>query len=467
MAFHAKRSPSGAKRFLTCAGTFAMIGAVPEELRARGGSAANLGTATHAVIETTLKKKIQTTQLLDRIIIVFERKDGDSHSMLRPGAKMPKAGADEEVFIVDQPMTENADVCVDYVRGRCLELGVEESELQLETRTNPLPDRDDTSGTADITIPARLESLLEVVDYKNGYLLVDHEDNDQARAYLLGKAIEYNFEFETYRTTIVQPNSPHAEGPIRWQEYTAAELKDYQKKYAAGIKKCEKAEAWFDKDAANVDADKLPTTQWADTWLVAGDHCTFCEAGPACPARRKLAEELALIEFADPPEEVQFPAPTGGRMAAIGSTEEQVAYILKWAPFLDELVKAASLYAHRAMEAGYEIPGFKLVARRSTRKLKPGVPQELAAEIVKAGFVKTKAALFSPPKMLTGPQIEKLVPRKLRKKFNDQFLDKPDNGTTIAAIDDVRASVEPRNPGDDFDDEPLEVIADATTFDFG
>jgi hypothetical protein len=301
--------------------------------------------------------------------------------------------------------------------------------------------------------------MLEVVDYKNGYLLVDHEDNDQARAYLLGKAIEYNFEFDTYRTTIVQPNSPHANGPVRWQEYSADELREFQKTYAKGIKTCEKAEAALEKfevDADKTVADHEDFPAWADKWLKAGDHCTFCEAGPACVARRKLAEEEAMIEFADPPGEIQLPAVQGSRHAAIGSTEEQVARILTWAPYLDELVKAASLYAHRAMEAGYEIPGFKLVARRSVRKLKPGPAKEVAAAIVKAGYVKDKAALFSPPKMLSGPQIEKLVPKKLQKKFNNDFLDKPDNGTTIAPIDDVRASVEPRNPGDEFDDAPLD-----------
>lgn len=462
MTFHAKRSPSGAKKFLTCAGSLAFAAAIPEELRRPGGgSAANLGTATHSIVEHSLKHAKQPADFVDRIIVVFERKDGESSSMLRPGAKMPKQEADKEIFIVDQAMTETADVCVDYVRARCVELGVAEKELQLETRTNPLPDRDDTSGTADITIPARLAGVLEVVDFKNGYLVVDHEDNDQARAYLLGKAIEYDFEFETYRTTIVQPRTQHAEGPVRWKEYTADELKEFQKTYAAGIKKCEKAEAAFEKITDTIDADKTPVDHtnfpaWSEKFLKAGDHCTFCDAGGMCPTRRKAAEDQALIEFADPPGDIQLPAVQGSRMA-VGTTEEQVARILSWAPFLDDLVKAATLYAHRAMEAGYDIPGFKLVARRSNRKLKPGTAKDLADEIVEAGYVKDRKALFSKPELLSGPQIEKLVPKKMRKKFNADFLIKPDNGTAIAPVDDPRASVEPRNPGDDFEDAPEEL----------
>ena len=465
MTFHTKRSPSQAKKFRTCAGSLALPTIVAEELRARGGAAARLGTAVHAVIEHSLKKGTRPVDLLDRIVLVMERADGEEGtSILRDGAKMPKLKADQAMFIVDQKMVEDADVCVDYVRGRCEELGVGENELQLETRTNPLPDRDDTSGTADVTIPARLEGVLEVVDYKNGGLLVEHTDNDQACAYITGKAIEYNFEFETYRTTIVQPNCQHAEGPVRWVEYTADELREFAKAYAKDIAKCEKAEAAFeriDKD------DEDAVAKWGDKFLKAGDHCTFCEAGPICPKRRAAAQEMAAIEFADDPEDLQLPAVVGPR--AVGTAEEQVARILTWAPFLDDLVKAANLYAHRAMEAGYDIPGFKLVKRRSNRKLKGGTAKELADEIVAAGFVKDRAALFSKPGLLSGPQIEKLVPKAKRKKFNDQFLVKPDNGTSVAPIDDPRASVDP-TPGDDFDtiDADFEAVEDQTDeTDFG
>lgn len=458
MTFHTKRSPSQAKKFRACPGSLALASSIDEELRAKGGGAARLGTAVHAIIEHSLKKGTKPEALLDRIILVMERTDGgEGTSILREGAKMPKAKADEYIFIVDRAMIEDADVCVDYVRGRCEELGVPESELQLETRTNPLPERDDTSGTADVTIPARLESVLEVVDYKNGGLLVEHTDNDQACAYITGKAIEYDFEFDTYRTTIVQPNCAHAEGPVRWVEYTADELKEFAKAYAKDIARCEKAEAAFQKiDATDADAVK----KWGAKNLHAGDHCTFCEAGPACPKRLEAAQELAAIEFDDPPGDLQLPAVVGPR--AVGTTEEQVARILSWAPFLDDLVKAATLYAHRAMEAGYDIPGFKLVARRSNRKLKDGTAKELADAIVAAGFVKDRAALFTKPALLSGPQIEKLVAKGKRKKFNAEFLVKPDNGTSIAPIDDPRPSVDPPNPGDEF--EALEDHADELDF---
>jgi uncharacterized protein DUF2800 len=442
MGVHSKRGPSQAKKFRACPGCFAMADSVPEQLRHGHGQAARLGTATHAVIEHCLKRGKRPDELRDRIVMVIETEEMDGASILKPGAKMPKPSADHYPFIVDDKMIEDADVAVDYVNGRIEELG-SGVRLQLETRTNPLPDRDDTSGTADITLSSWPE-LLEVDDYKNGGLLVEHIDNDQARAYLVGKAEEYEWSFERYAAGIIQPNSPHTDGPVRVVEYTEAELKQFQKEYDADIKKCEKAEESFGKMPANV---------WEKLYLNAGEHCIFCEAGPACPARRKEAERLAAIEFADEPTEIQLPAvvKTG---EVVGTTEEQVARILTWAPFLDQLVRAAELYAHRALEAGYEIPGFKLVARRSNRKLRDEPVEDLIKEMVEGGFITNDdVQMLYTRKLKSGPQIEKLVPKKKRKDFNERFLVKPDNGTTIARVDDVRSSVEPRAAADDFDDE--------------
>ena len=419
-----------------------MAATVPDEMRRATSGAARLGTATHGLVEHCLKKDVAPATMENRIIVVIEKDGEEGHTILKPGAKMPKAEPDYHPFIVDVDMIEDADVCVDYVRERCLELGVKLKDLQLETRTNPLPERGDTSGTADITIPALLEEMLEVVDYKNGYLEVEHEDNDQAQAYLLGKAIDFDWAFTRYKTTICQPNFPHAEGAVRSADYTADELKEYQKGYEASIKKCERAEKNADTNAP----------EWQAKYLKAGDWCTFCDAGAICPARRKEAERLARIEFGVEPAKINLPVPSSGR------AEAEVANILRWAPFLDQLVQAATLYAHRALEAGYDIPGFKLVKKRSKRKLIEGDPQTIARNIVDAGYVAKTDLLFE-RKMKSGPAIEKLIPKGKRKAFNDDFLTKPDAGTAVARIEDVRSSVQPRAIIDDFepmDDEPTE-----------
>lgn len=433
-----------------------MASTVPEEIRRSHGMAARLGTASHAVIEHCLKKGLTPEDLRDRIVMVMEKDDEDGASILREGAKMPKPGADQYPFIVDDDMIDDCDVAVDYVRARLEELGIPEDKLQLETKTNPIPDNEDTAGTADITIPA-WPVVLEVDDYKNGYLLVEAEDNDQARAYLAGKAIESDWSYETYRAGIIQPNSPHADGPVRIIEYTESELKAFVKDYDKSIKKCEKAEAEFDDLQLNIDdLQDGAGKDWAKKWLKAGDHCTFCEAGATCPVRRMYAEDAARIEFADPPSESRLPVVSNQSREVGGSAEEQVGRILAWAPILDDLVRSAKLYAHRAMEAGYEIPGQKLVAARSNRKLNEDLtPKTLPKLLIEGGFITNADAdkLFHARKLKSGPQIEKIIKKKMRKEFNKDFLTKPDNGTSVAPIDDPRPSVEPRDISEDFETE--------------
>lgn len=456
MGVHSKRGPSKAKMFRACAGCFAMADSVPKELRIGHGDAARLGTATHALIEHCLKHGKSPADLRDRIILLIEREDVDGASILKPGAKLPKAGADEYVYIVDQDMIDDADVAVEYVRGRCEVLGVSEDKLQLETRTNPLPHRDDTSGTADITIPA-WPDLLEVDDYKNGWLLVEAVDNDQARAYLTGKAIEWDWDFARYAAGIIQPNSPHADGPIRVLEYTREELQQFAIEYEADIKRGEVAEEKFKEIGTEIEGANYTFEMWAAEYLKAGDHCTFCPAGATCPARRAEAQRQAAIDFDDEPHEIQLPTVPDSKLPMAGSPEEQVARILAWAPFLDDLVKAAKLYAHKAMENGYVIPGQKLVRARTNRRLKEGTtPDEIAKQ---TGI--PKAELFWPPELKSGPQIEKMLPKGAkRKKFADTFLFKPEGGTSVVPVDDPRPAVTPRAIGDEFDD-PEE------DFDFG
>lgn len=459
MAFHTKRSPSQAKKFLACAGCLCLCDTLPEEQRSGSGPAAKLGTATHALVEHCLKHGVTPEDMRDRIILYIEAEEGQEEgaSILRPNAKTPKPS--ETFWIIDDDMIEDASTMTQYVRERCAELGVEESALQLETRTNPLPERDDTSGTADVTIDAWPE-VLEVDDYKNGYVTVEHEDNEQAMSYLLGKAIEVNFSHEIYRTAIIQPNADHEEGKVRWVEYTKEELLAFQEKLRAGINRCEKAEdAFEDTDKDDVEA----FAAWSKKWLKAGDHCLFCDASAVCLARRNQAEEQAGIDFADEPVEINLPVVVGNRALEGKSDVEQAAHVVRWAPVLESLIKAAAIYLQRAMEAGYVVDGFKLVKRRANREFrKDRTEKQLVDAIMKGGFIKDRDLLFSRPKLISGPQALKLVPAKKRREFEDKFLTKPDRGVSLAPESDSRPAVE-INPGDDFE----EIEEEGEEYDFG
>ncbi len=476
MTFHVKRSPSKAKQFLNCHGTLALCETLPPEQRNQSSDAARFGTATHYLIECALRDGKEPIDYEDRIILL--QGDEEFATMLKPGARTPKR--DQKFFIADAEMADNAAVMTDYVRAKCDEYGIDVRKiipagktgrgLQLETRTNPLPERDDTSGTADVTIDA-FPDLLELVDYKNGVLLVEHEDNDQTLGYLLGKAIERGFKHKKYCATIVQPRSPHPEGPIRRFEVTKKDLLAYQARLKRGIEHCEEAERQF-SSVEHMGLDSQAFKRWAKEWLKPGDHCTFCEAAAVCPARLQLAQSEAQMDFSEEPRDIEIIPPTKSpaKRGEVTPDLVQVANILKWAPTLEALIRAANLYAQRALEAGYKVPGQKLVRGRSTRRWRADMtPPEIAAALVKGGFVKDKSKLYSAPKLLSGPQTEKLVPKTKRKAFNEKFLDKPEGALTVAAEDDPREAVVKRI-GDDFEDDIVDAEfeeVESDDFDFG
>lgn len=449
---HTKRSPSQAKKFGACNGTLALCEALPEEQRGKSGEAARIGTCVHKLIEHTLRLGEEPSAYLGRIVeITNEGEDDEDAVILKKNAKTPGNG--RVWYEIDSAMIDGAEMMTNYVRERCAELGVEESALELETRTNPLPDRDDTSGTADVTINA-WPALLEVADYKNGYLEVDHKDNDQLLAYLLGKALEAGMTHEKYRVTVIQPNCEHEDGRIRFVEATKKELLAFQKRYAKTIAKCEEAEDAVGAPTKDGSAIGFHfTEEWANKYLAAGDHCTFCDAKAVCPAFIAARQREAATDFADEPAEQPEPR-----------TDEAVTRILAWAPHMESLIEAARVWAFRSAEKGNRVPGWKLVRGRSNREYTEPDEETRAKAIVKAGFL-TEEELFKRV-MITGPAAEKLVGAKLpkkergaaRKAFDAAFMTKPEGALKLAPIDDPREEVVV-NVADDF--------ADADEFDFG
>lgn len=439
MTFHTRRSPSQAKRFLACPGALVFCDSLPAEQHNHSSPAAQMGTAAHGLVERCLREGSNPEDYRGRIIELVG--DEESVSILREGAKTP--GKDRTFFEVDSDMIDGAEMMTTYARDRCKVLGVSdvrivklnrESAIQLETRTNPLPERDDTSGTADVTIDAWPE-VLEVVDYKNGWNVVEHEDNEQLLAYLLGKALESDFAHERYRVTVVQPNAGHEEGRVRSFDTTEKELLAFQKRYREGIERCEQAEVEFPT------LMRIDPSAWTETWLVAGPHCLFCPAQAVCPARRQLAQVEAKMDFTEEPR------------AVMPTNAADVARVLYWAPTLEALIKAAELWALRSMESGHKVPGFKLVRGRSNRRLREDMPEgELVGAIVKGKYVAKPSELYTEPKLMSGPQIEKLVPKEKRKQFEKDFLFKPEGKLTVAPENDPRLAIT-CNAAADFDDE--------------
>lgn len=104
--------------------------------------------------------------------------------------------------------------------------------------------------------------------------------------------------------------------------------------------------------------------------------------------------------------------------------------------------------------------GLKLVRGKSTRRWRDDLtPDQIAKKMVKEGYLNGNevAQLWTEPQLVTAPQAEKLLPNKLRRKFNDDFLVKPE-GSLRAVPSDEPGEAVVINPLDEFG--PLEGYDD-------
>lgn len=476
MAWHARLSASQTKDWANCPGIIPLAEHFP--VPDPSGAAARLGTCAHALIERCLGEGVPPSTYAGRLVeILHPDTEREGVSVLRKGAKWP-ADVKRVVFEVDDDMVEATTTFVDYVIGRLSDLlpgrfpptdsvdysrgktAVEAGVLKLEGRVNPLPERDDTGGTADVTIDAWPE-VMEVIDYKNGTgVLVPVEGNWQLRSYVLGRAVEGGAsvgDYETYRYTIGQPRHHRAPpGGCSSEELTPAELSAFADRLRAACVRVDGARALVEDvmQAAAEEGSPEPTVDDVRQALFRagylsvgedGSHCTYCRHQPECPAARARVQETVGVDFADEPCELEPP---------VGPNH--LAAVLPWKAFIEGFLKAAQAKAEETLLAGGEVPGYKMVRKGGNRTWKPDLDEATVRERLTSQYGVDPSKLMTepvPPRLVTGPQAEKLVPAKRRKEFSEEFLYKPEGGLVMVTEDDAREAVRPADAADDFQEE--------------
>lgn len=462
---HAKKGPSGAKQLHACPGALALVEALPAEQRSGSNEAAQRGTAAHFLLEKCLTERLPPSTFEGRIIVLLgDKEDG---SMLKPSAKMPRR--DVVHFIVNDDMVYGVTMAYDYVLHRLTEFDPRDVELLLESKTNPVPDRDDTWGTADVTIDVFL-LMLEVVDYKNGYGVVEHRDNPQLLSYLAGRAHDTGWSHNAYRITVVQPNADHEDGRVRSFDISREDLQAFVVKHRAAAEKADEAsdvlhDLCMGDPLGDISGfvDELPegALTWADAYLNAGSpQCDNCDASLTCPAKKKWLQGMAKVAFDEEPPESPMHNPT----------EIEAGKILAWSPYLLQQIKLARVVEQVALHSGRALPDRKVVRQKPRgRKFVAGLgtPFEVAAKLVKGGFISDneRTLLFTEPELLSGPKIEKLVstkksdvlgddgkPLTMRRLFAREFLYMPEGRLITAPLSDPREAVVV-TAGDDFPDD--------------
>lgn len=477
MAWHARLSASQTKDWANCPGIIPLGEMFPRD--DPSGKAAQLGTCAHALIERCLGDGVPPSAFLGRLIEIIDP-DGPNEgtSILKKGARWPKQ-AHRVVFEVDDEMVSAATSFVDYVLRRLCELlpdvycprvavhdekafyawgklAVERGELKLEGRVNPLPDRDDTGGTADVTIDV-WPDCLEIADYKNGTgVFVPVERNWQTRSYLLGRAVEDDPKslgsYAVYRHSIGQPRhhlSP--EGGVSHEEMDEEDVALFQRDLLLAVKRVDEARAYMEEAAKSkhdADGGDLTLLEAVDVmahgnFLSAGEdgsHCKYCPHKTYCPAARLQVQESAATDFEEEGTEEDMKPP---------EDPEHIANVIRWAPYVRDYLKACEEAAQRLLLDGTRVPGYKMVRKQGNRRFKAEFddgPDTLADAIVAEYGVK-REELFDPPvaaKLKSGPAIKKLVPSDKREEFDEAYLFRPNGGLDMVPESDKRKAVDGR-----------------------
>ncbi|MCX7283928.1 MAG: DUF2800 domain-containing protein [Novosphingobium sp.] len=324
MAAHAKLSPSGAKRWMACAGSLAMEAGTPD----RGSEFADEGTAAHFLASECLEGEHDAKFFLGRNITVAP--DGTTW------AANLVAGTHGELrcFTADADMCREVQKYIDAVRE-----AAQGGELHVEQRLpifgGVIPDQ---FGTSDAVV--LFPKLLKCADLKFGRgVQVFAEENEQLMLYALGALDEFDLlgEIEEVELIVHQPRLNHYDSWTCSVEHLRA---FEQRAIAAGklalslgvVPATNEDDVDEDSGAAFVRTtlDPAGVAALAPHLNPGPDQCRFCKAKATCPALRDQVLATVAGDFEVIVDEIggDFVAkPVVDNLIALGKGEIAVSII--------------------------------------------------------------------------------------------------------------------------------------------
>ncbi len=389
---HALLSPSGAKKWLSCAASLACEKDIPNT----SGKAAVSGTAMHTISEIHLNQYIKGTALpLVREVgaYVLDEGKGLIKALISPMKGAVLITAD----MIDQ-CTKYTDYCkaiIDVATYVKLEMRVNLTEV-----LHPGYEGVETFGTADLVAVQELantdEHMLIIGDLKTGRHRVEAKENKQLMLYALGvyRRLKRRYNITTVRLVIFQP---YAGGASEWDiSVEGLELfaKFAQKRALLAL------DAYF-RGKKNLKAsDFRPSV----------DGCQWCRFSEQCAARTKTVNAVLAEELED-----DF---------VLELTPEQLVAEYEKLPLLRQHIDKVEKAMAAALHSGKKVPGYKLVeGKMGNRAWKDA---EKVAELY--GDKLTKEVLMSPTEAV------KVIPEEELKDF---IIRKP-GAPCVATADDKR-----------------------------
>lgn len=392
MAAHAKLSPSGAERWMTCPGSIRMEEPYPEETSIYAAE----GTAMHAVREMALLAGNDVEEYIGQVI----EEDGMQFEVTPQWANWLQPGID-----LIRELSQDGELFVE--RRVFLDTWIPES-----------------FGTAD-TFVIRPD-LIIVQDFKGGAgVVVDAENNYQMMLYALGvwdNIARHKTDATDFLLIIDQPRAPG--GGSEWRT-TLRELLIFAEKAAAAALRT------LDPDAPLVPSIK---------------GCKFCKAArnSACYALDQFILELLGLSLKDLDRRRLSMAPYDKLSPErISTVIMHASMIRSWLSKLHENALAAEV-------AGEDIPGFKAVATLGDREWRDA---EEAEEFFR-GRVPDKDLYIR--KMKSPAQLEAVVGTRTWKKAQELIHRPEGKPALVPDSDPRPALIPLMNLLDDLDDDPLD-----------
>lgn len=262
-------------------------------------------------------------------------------------------------------------------------------------------------GTADAVIYWPEEQKLTVIDYKHGAgIPVEAKNNLQLLYYGLGAMLSSGFRCNTLEVKIVQPRCPHHDGPERTWEIGIEGILDFMNQLG--------------EDARATEVENAP--------LNPGGHCRFCPAASyKCPRVKENSLALAKKQFS--PE--------------LGYDPQELKEVLDKIPMLEAYVKSVREFSYQEAMHGRGAKGYKLVQKRATRKWNK--TDEEISKFLDNNFKLHDHALYT-KKLLSPAQIEKLLPKDLRKDL-EKLVVKESSGYKLVteSTKGISAKVDPKS----------------------
>lgn len=362
MSEHAVYAPSSAHRWLECTASATAIAALGDSAESLlGEDEREDGEAAHFEIE--------------RILGPYS---GDGHGLWLEKDSM--LAVDN-----DHPAAYGIALVIKYV------CGLAPGTLWIEQRIR-LTDK--IWGRCDVAHWCDAESVLTIIDYKNGFVNVEAERNAQLRCYAAGSIYTHKLPAKWIRYVVVQPNSFLPVPRVKQWVESADDLFK------------------FAEHAAAIPDGPLTFT--------AGEQCTYCPMFGRCPASRDVLVRLG-VALANAPDAI----PLG-----------QVALFMAMRKPIEDWFKAADKAQTKNALAGRMPPGMKLVATQKHRAWKDGLVDRLKESIAAEHGVK---ALELP----TPAQAEKQNLLSVGKVA--EYSERPDGGPALAFENDKRPKWEPKS----------------------